>query len=130
MSFLKYAQDRGITQGNGRGPVSFTRSHVDGVPFRGPTALLREEEYDEYTEVVSDGFVEVFDLGNPEHKAKLREIVDAAANTWYTIWKMQEYAVPQPDGSIKICVYCVWTQPYKELAKHRLPAGLTQQLQK
>jgi hypothetical protein len=127
MSFLKYALDQGITRGNGRGPVSFTRSHIDGVPFRGPTAMLKEEEYDEFTEVVNDGFVELFDLSIPEHKAKLQEIVDAAANTWYTIWKMENYAVPQPDGSLKIFVYCVWAQPYRELARHRLPGSMVNQ---
>jgi hypothetical protein len=130
MSLLKYSQDNTITQGNGRGPVSFQRSHIDGLPFRGRPAMLREEEFEEFTEVVNDGFVEVFDLSIPEHKAKLQEIVDATSNTWYTIFKMQEYAVPQPDGGIKIYVYCVWTQPYRELAAHRLPLGITNQSQR
>jgi hypothetical protein len=127
MSLLKYALDQGIAKGNGRGPVSFTRSHIDGVPFRGPTAMLKEDEYDDLTEVVNDGFVELFDLTIPEHKAKLQEIVDAAANAWYSIWKMENYAVPQPDGNVKIFVYCVWTQPYRELARHRLPSSMINQ---
>ena len=126
MSLLKYAQNQQIVRGNGRGPLSFNRAHLDGAPFRGASALLRDEEYEEYTEVVNDGFVEVFDLSIPAHKEKLQEIVDSTANTWYTIWKMQEFAAPQVDGSIKIFVYCVWTQPYRELAKHRLPVGLLQ----
>lgn len=89
--------------------------------------MLKEAEYEEYTEVVNDGFVELFDMSNPDDKAKLQEVVDAAANGWYSIWKMQDHAVPQPDGSLKIFVYCVWSQPYRELAKHRLPQGLLQQ---
>jgi len=92
--------------------------------------MLREDEYEDYTEVVNDGYVEVFDLSIAAHKEKMQEVVDAAANSWYSIWKMQEYAVPQVDGSIKIFVYCVWTQPFKELAKHRLPGSLTQQSSK
>lgn len=126
MSFLKYAQNPDITKGNGRGPLSFRKAHVDGMPWRGPTAMLKDEEYDEYTEQVNDGYVALFDLSNPQHLLKLQEIVDAAANAWYSIWKMQEHAVPQPDGSLKIFVYCVWVEPYRELARHRLPSGLTQ----
>ena len=127
MSFLKYAQDQNVTRGNGRGPLSFHRSHVDGVPFRGQPAMLKEEEYEEFTEIVNDGHVRTFDLSKEEDLAKLNEIVDAAGNTWYQIWKMQEYPCPQPDGSLKIFVYCVWTEPFRELAKHRLPSGITSQ---
>ena len=87
--------------------------------------MLREEEYEEYTEVVNDGFAELFDLSIPEHKEKLNEIVDASFNSWFNVWKMQEYSVPQPDGTLKIFVYCVWAEPYRELARHRLPQGLT-----
>ena len=28
---------------------------------------------------------------------------------------------------VKVFVYCVWTQPYRELSRHRLPQGLLQQ---
>lgn len=126
MSLLKYVQDRTITSGNSRGAVSFSRAHIDGVPFRGSGAMLRNEEYEEFTEVVQDGHVEVFDLSNPDHKQKLEEIIDAAANCWYSIWKMQDHAVVQPSGELKIFVYCVWTQPYRELARHRVPQSIAQ----
>ena len=125
MSLLKYAQDRTIVEGNGRGKLSFARAHNDGMPFRGPSAMLRESEYEEYTEIVNDGHVAVFDLSNPEQQAKLEEIVDCAANGWWNIWKMQDHAIPQPDGTLKIVVYCVWSQPYRELARSRLPSGMT-----
>lgn len=123
MSLLKYVTD-GASATSDRGKVSFGRAHLDGVPYRGPSAMLREEEYEDLTEVVQDGHVAVFDLSKEEDKQMLTKIVDAAANSWYSIWKMQEHAALQSDGSVKIFVYCVWTQPYRELAKHRVPASM------
>ena len=124
MSLLKYAQDPNIVQGNGRGQLSFHRSHLDGVPFRGPRALLREEEYDQYTEVVQDGYAKLFDTSNDEDSAKLNQIVDAMSNGWWTVYKMVEQFAPQPDGTLKVFVWCVWAEPYRELARHRVPQGL------
>ena len=126
-SFLKYSQRDDVVQGNGRGRLSFHRAHLDGMPFRGPPAMLREEEYDEYTETVHDGYVYLFDLSRAEHHKKLNEIVDAAANRWYQIFRMNEQFVPQPDGSLGVYVYCVWSEPHKELARHRMPPTLVQQ---
>lgn len=126
-SFLKY-QDRNkdTPQGNGRGPLSFRRAHIDGMPFRGSAAMMREDEYEEFTETVNDGYVFLFDLANTEHKQKLDEIIDASTNNWYKIHRMKEEFVHQPDGSLRVFVYVVWAEPYRELAKHRMPPGLIQ----
>lgn len=96
------------------------------MPYRGPSGMLKGEEYEEYTETVRDGYVELFDLSNEQHKAKLSEIVDASSNGWYSVYRMTEQFAPQPDGTLKVFVYCVWSEPFRELAKHRVPPGLMQ----
>lgn len=123
-SFLKYAEREGTVQGNGRGPLSFRRAHIDGMPFRGPAALLKEEEYEEFTETVNDGYVFLFDLTDEKHRQKLNEIVDSASNNWYKVYRMKEEFIQQPDGGVKVFVYVVWAEPHKELARHRMPSAL------
>ena len=120
-SFLKQMRQARST---GVAPLSFNRAHIDGMPFYGRTPLLREEEFDEFTEVVQNGNVEVFDLSDPEAKAALAEIIDCATNGWYNIYRLQERFVDQADGTVKVFVYCIWSSPHKEIAKHRLPAGI------
>lgn len=123
MAFSKYAKDpkrREFEQQQ----VSFRRAHLDGMPFLGPPALLREEEYDEYTEEVHHGYSFLFDLSNPEHHAKLDEIVDCHCNRWYRVGTLREQLVPQPDGGLKAFVFCIWSEPYRQLAKHRLPSNI------
>lgn len=122
-SFLKYAEKKEGKE-NGRGPLSFRRAHLDGMPFRGSTALLREDEYEEFTETVNDGYVFLFDLTDEEHRQKLNEIVDAASNNWYKVYRMKEEFIQQPDGGVKVFVYVVWAEPHKELARHRMPSAL------
>lgn len=129
-SLLKYAENPELRQGNGRGQLSFNRAHVDNMPFRGPQAFLKEDEYDEYTETVNDGYIRLFDLSDSTDNAKLQEIVDAASNGWYKVSRMTEHFVSQPDGSLKVFVYCVWVEPHKELAKHRMPPGMLQSPQR
>ncbi len=126
-SLLKYAESPEMLEGNGRGRLSFNRAHIDGVPFRGPQAFLREDEWDEYTETVNDGYVFMFDLTIEKHHRKLQQIIDASSNNWYKIHRMTEQFVSQPDGSVKVYVYCVWVEPHKELARHRMPPGMLQE---
>lgn len=125
-SFLKYIRDdaKQKTGGQTDPALEFGRAHLDGMPYRGPAALLREEEYEDLTEVVHNGHVDVFDLSDPQHREKLEEIVDRATNGWYSIFKLVDRFVDQPDGSVKVFVFCIWTAPHKELASHRLPTGL------
>ena len=116
-SFLKYLEQETEP---GAAPISFRRAREDGMPFRGNAPLLKQEEYEELTETTCDGNVDVFDLSDPEQKARLQKIVDRTANGWYVISKLEEQFVPQPDGTIKVYVYCVWVVPFKEIDANRL----------
>lgn len=110
-SLVRFLQGQSFDRG---GPISVARARVDGMPFRGTAPLVREDEYDAVTEVVRDGHVRVFDLSQPEDLRTLNEVVDQAANHWWTILKMSEHFATQPDGSVKVTVYCVWTESYRE----------------
>ena len=126
-SFLKYQENKDVVAGNGRGPLSFSRAHVDKMPFRGAPPMLREEEYEQCTEVVRDACVSVFDLSDPTHKAQYQEVIDRSVNGWYMIHRIQEKLVDQADGSMKVFVYCVYSAPHRELNKSRAPKGVDQQ---
>lgn len=123
-SFLKYQQDEELRRGNGRGGVSFNRAHLDGVPWRGPSYPLREEEYYDYTEEVLDFDVGVFDIRNPREYRELRRVLDRAVNNWYRIADYDKRWVERPDGSSTVLVYIMWVEPYRELAKNRALAEL------
>lgn len=123
-SLVKYQEDPSIRKGNGRGPLSFNRAHVDGVPFRGPQLPLRDEEYNQYTEVVNDFDVGLFDIRNKEQYARLRDVFDKAANQWYQIVDYDKQWVTQEDGSLTVIVYVMWIIPHRELARSRVQAEL------
>lgn len=124
MSFIKYQQDRSIGAGNGRGAVSFNRAHLDGVPWRGPSYPLKEEEYYDYTEEVLDFDVGVFDVRDPEEYKQLKIILDKAANNWFRIADYDKQWVEKPSGEKTVLVYIMWVEPYRELAKNRTMAEL------
>lgn len=124
MSFLKYSDDVDIRAGNGRGSLSFSRAHVDNMPFRGPSIPLKDEEYNQYTEVVNDVGVEIFDMRNPEEKAKLREILDRAGNGWYNIYDLDKKWGKTQDGKVTIFVFVMYAVPHRELAKKRAQAEM------
>ena len=119
MSFIKYQEDTELQAGNGRGPLSFSRAHIDGMPFRGQPMPLREEEYDEFTEVVRDFDMGIFDIGNPEQAAKLRGIFDKAVNNWVTIVDYEKRWETRKDGTQTVLVYLMWSTPHRELTKGR-----------
>jgi hypothetical protein len=117
MSFLKYLAEGG-------GELSFGRANVDGMPFRGPRALLREDEYEELTTVVKDGHVAVLDLSKPEDLEKLQQIVDRAANGWYQLSTLDhKWIINEKDGSCRVMAYCVWAVPHRELDPRRASPG-------
>lgn len=126
MSLLKFQEDPELKDSNGRGPVSFSRVDLDGMPFRGRAPMLREEEWEQLAETVPDGHVEVFDMSIPEHRFALKKVTEGAAVQWYTIHLMDHKMVAQPDGTVKVFVFCIWTVPYKEINRNRLPQGVTQ----
>jgi hypothetical protein len=120
MSLLKYLNEKP----EGGGELSYGRSRDDNMPFRGPRALLREEEYDELTEVVNDGHVDVFDLSDPEQHKKINEIIDRVANGWYRLSALDhKFIINEKDGTAKVLVYCVWVVPHRELDQRKLPPG-------
>lgn len=96
--------------------LHFGRAQQDGMPFRGPSTLLKEDEYQTNTEQVNDAFAELFDLSNKEHKQKYVEILDRAANHWYLVLKDEHHFVTKPDGLYTVIVDCVWLQPYRQLS--------------
>lgn len=124
MSFLKYQHDQDVLQGNGRGPVSFARAHIDGAPYRGPALPLREEEYYDYTEEVLDFDCGIFDIRDKEEYIRLRTIMDRASNDWYRIVDYQTKWGERSDGSTTMFVYLAWAIPHRELAKQRAVAEI------
>jgi hypothetical protein len=124
MSFLKYASDPSMREGNGRGPLHFGRTHIDGMPFRGTPVALKDEEFDTYTETVRDADVDVFDLSDPEQKKRLRSIIDNVANGVFRVLRYDHHWHTSADGKSSLLVYLMWFSAQKELAKHRAPADL------
>jgi hypothetical protein len=94
------------------------------MPFRGPHMQLREEEYEELTEVTYDSSTGLFDIMDPEQKAKLSQIVDRAVNGWYVVHSMsrEPHFTQQPDGTTKALIYCVWSVPHRQLNMQRAEA--------
>ena len=124
MSFIKYISDPKVREGNGRGPLHFSRANIDGLPYRGEPMMLREDEMDDFTEVVCDGHAAQFDVTDPEQLKKLEEIIDKAANNWWKIYYFDRAWSQMPDRSLKCFVFVVWAERVRELAPHKLPAGL------
>lgn len=122
-SFLKYQSEETTVKGNGRGSLSFARAAVDGMPFRGQTALLKEEEYDEFTEVVQDFDVGLFDIGIPKERAALKVIFDKAANQWYQILDYDKKWITKEDGTTTVIVYIAYSIPHRELDQRRLDSA-------
>ena len=121
MSLLKYQDNSDITQGNGRGPVSFARAHVDGLPFRGSAPLLRENEYQEACETVYDVHVDILDISVPEQKARLQEILDRAANQWYRVLRQICKWTKTDDNKDTVKVYIEWAELHREVNRMRAP---------
>jgi hypothetical protein len=123
MSFIKYAENPDVKEGNGRGPMHFGRAHVDGLPFRGKPVMLKEEEWDDFTEIVYDAQVELFDLSDDESKKRLQSVIDNVANGVFRVLRYDHHWYEKGDGIPSIRVYLMWCSAQRELAKYRLPAG-------
>ena len=121
MSFLKYANDPDVKKGNGRGPLSFHRSHIDGMPFRGRPHMLKEEEFQSLAEVVHETFVKEFNLSIPEELQEYRKVLDAIVNKLYRCLARKLERVPQPDGSHPMIAYIEYSEPAMEVPESRLP---------
>lgn len=137
-SFLKYedeqryqsAQAAGLGpggmngHGNGQSPVYFNRAHLDGMPFRGETALLREEEFDEYTEVVSDFDSDTFDLSQAEQHARFKQVCDRIVNGWYRLWDYQPVWQELVPGRKTMLIFMSWSVPHRQLNQRRYQASV------
>ena len=121
MSFLKYANDPAVLQGNGRGPLSFHRSHIDGRPYRGRPHMLKEEEYQSLAEVVHDVYIREFNLSKPEELEEYRKVVDGCTNKLYKCLMRIVERVPQLDGSHPMIAYVEYTLPAMEVPQSRVP---------
>lgn len=124
MSFLKYQEDQGLRRGNGRGPLYFSRAHLDGMPWRGDPVLLKEDEFSELTEQVNDFDVGLYDIRDPDQYKELKVIFDRAANEWYQILDYDKKWVNNQDGSHTVLVYVMYAVPHREFAKGRGDATL------
>lgn len=124
MSWIKYAEDPHIKEGNGRGPLHFHRAHIDGLPYRGKPVALRDAEFEEYTEIVYDAEVELFDLSDPEQKKKLQGIIDNVANGAFRVLRFDHHWYEKADGEPGVKVFMVWCSAQRELATYRTPPGL------
>lgn len=121
---LKYLDDERFKDGDPRGNVSFTMAAEDGMPFRGPLPLLKANELEKYSAVVSDAHVELLDLSDAAQRAKLQAIFDGVANGWYAIYERSHNWSTRPDGSVTLLYFVVWVAPYKEIDRRKMPTDL------
>lgn len=119
MSFIKYADDPQVREGNGRGPLHFGRTHIDGLPFRGSPGMLKDHEFEEMTEVVFDADVDLFEVTDPVDKKRLRGVMDNVANGVFRVLQFDHHWYTNADGSPGLKVFLMWCSGQKELAKYR-----------
>lgn len=114
MTLLKF---EGQDNGNGRGTVHWGRRSRDGIPMRvnGQVPLLKEEEYEAYSETVKDAKIRTFDMSNPEDQVAYQEIVDKTVNNWFEIY-IRRFRWYKPRGEKPhMMVYMEWGEPFMEL---------------
>lgn len=102
------------------GDLHFGRFDLDGVPYQGPAVPLKEQEYEEFTELRYRADVRLFDLSIEDQRVELQRIVEFGANGWWQIVRMEHQFVPQQDGTCKVYVYCVWHVPLQVLDEAKI----------
>lgn len=115
-SFLKYQQE---CRRSAEQPLHWNRARQDGMPFRGQPALLRDEEYDEFTEQVKDFDAGLFHMDSPEELAKMRGVLDKVCNGWYKVVDYDKQWVDRPEGKKTVCIYLLWYVPYRQLDEQK-----------
>jgi hypothetical protein len=109
-----------IDELKGKQGLHLGRMVEDHMPYRGPYFPMREEEYEELTEVTQDAGANYFEITSEESRLKYQEILDRAANGWYNIYyKSEPHFIDMPDGSFKIIIYCEWGVPHRQLNTQR-----------
>ena len=121
MTFLKYRDDDGVKKGNGRGPLSFHRAKVDGLPYRGRPHMLKEEEFQDLAEVVHETYVREFNLSIDSDRKEWQEVYSRIMNRLYRCTCIVRERVKQPDGTCPMIIYVEYTEPALEVPASRLP---------
>jgi len=86
-----------------------------GLPMRGnggSAGLLKDEELDEFFEVVYDFKCREFDLSDPEQLKQYTEVMDRIVNQWYVQRFCDNYRHPET-GARR--VYLEWVQQYGQI---------------
>lgn len=109
MSLLKYVEQKKSQDG---ASLHWSRAIIDGVPFKGMTAPLKEEEYEASTIRSCDARNGTFYTGNPEQNALYLEVLDKAANNWWQIVHIDRY---RKEGDEYLYIYVEWLEHYRQL---------------
>lgn len=124
MSFLKFRGE----SGDDRGQLYWSRASQDGLPFRGPAApLLRDAEFEEYTERVEDVKIATFDTSQPYQRLPqgapkprtYQEVLDGILSGWFKVLSRKHKWV-DVDGKPVMFVYIEWSEPVLELDMARV----------
>lgn len=110
-SLVKYYQDRGPENGNGRGQYWWGRADRDGLPFRGRAVPnYTEEEFEEKLVRTGDAKVNLFDVTEDgDQRQAYLTVVDRVANGWYVCLHREHHFV---DG--RMLVYIEWFERFVE----------------
>lgn len=113
MSLTKFQNGFPQPAADGRN-LYFNRADLDGAPFRGGFApLLKDDEYENLAHRVCDAHVEQFNLSNEEERSRYQQILDCAANQWFTILFIDR----QYDKDAKSWVVLIeWAEWYMEIS--------------
>ena len=115
-SMKKYFTDRGGDQSPHGGELSWPGT-ADGFPFRGQSANLRQEEYQDIP-LALDYHSQVFKLFEPTEKVAFDAVMDRIVNGWY----MQHNRVDRwSDEHFGMVVWLEWVQIYGEAATQKHP---------
>lgn len=116
MAFVKFQHQTHDESGR---ELHWCRSDLDGMPFRGASVPLRNDEFDELTETSTDSFSRTFNTSDPEQNKEYREVLDGYNSGWYKVLYRSFRWIDRKDGPIMF-VYIEWAVPHKEVsAKYR-----------
>jgi len=103
MSLIKYAREA-------RPDVHWGRVELDGFPFRGKEVpLLKEEEFADRTTKTFDAKNGTFYTGDKEQNSLYLEVMDKAANGWWSIIFIERWRNP---GDNHMWIYIEWIEGY------------------
>lgn len=118
-SLVKFANRK---DGNGRGELFWSRSDIDGLPFRGSAPpLYKEEEYEDRVVRVNDFRNAIFDTENAEQNEQYRKVMDGIANNWFQLVHIDRQLKPDNNG---YRIYVEWIEPFLEDGKPNLSPGI------